>query len=321
MKNNNRVALIGSGFVGEAAGRGFHEKGNDVFFFDINKFVIAALQQAGFKADHISRLDDTSSFFDFLLLSLPTPTIGGHTSLEFLKVALTDVGKYLKGASNYPVIVVRSTVPPGTTEDLVISILEKKSGKKIGRDFGVCMNPEFLREATAKEDFARPWIIVIGSNDERSRTRLHDLYAPFKSPIVHMSIKEAEMTKYVHNLLNATKISFFNEMRAVNEMMGIDSELEFKTVVKSAEAIWNPEYGTKDFGPFGGSCLPKDTSGFFSWVKDRHKMELPVLKGTIETNEWMKKNKTVEAEKGVKNYPKMLGVLKIKKLHKKKINI
>lgn len=317
MKNGNikkiKVAIIGSGFVGEAAGRGLFEKGNEVVFYDIDRNVIESLRKAGFSAYHIGQLSEESDF-NLFMISVPTPTIKKRVSLEFLKSALNDIGKYLKNAKNFAVIVIRSTVPPGTTEKLVVSILEKVSGKRYAQDFGVCMNPEFLREVSAREDFAHPWITVIGGNDEKSSKLLDALYKPFKSPIVHMSIKEAEMTKYVHNLLNATKISFFNEMRAVNESVGIDPELEFKTVVKSAEAIWNPEYGTKDLGPFGGSCLPKDTEGFHTWVKDEFKTELPVLKGTIETNELVRKARTVDSSS--RKYHKMLGLLKIKKLNK-----
>lgn len=303
-----KIALIGSGFVGGAAGKVLSEKGSDVFFYDVKPEVIEFLRSEGFNADHMSQLSKKNDF-DFFMISVPTPTIKGRVSLDFVESAANDLGRYLKNAEKFPVFVLRSTVPPGTTEELLIKVLEKISGKEYRKDFGVCMNPEFLREAKAADDFAKPWIIVIGSDDGRSGKLLDELYQPFGSPIVHMSIKEAEMTKYAHNLLNATKISFFNEMRAVNDAMGIDPQLEFKTVVRSAEAIWNPEYGTKDFGPFGGSCLPKDTSGFFTWAKEKFNLELPVLKGTIQTNEAVKKARSPEC--AGKRCGEMLGLLKI----------
>lgn len=290
--NKKKIAQIGSGFVGLAAGKGFAGKGHGIFFYDVKPEVIRKLQMEGFRADHIENLSKMKNKdLDFILISVPTPTIEGKVSLKFLEDTLQDLGKYLQKAKNFPVFVVRSTVLPGTTEELVIPALEKISGKKYGIDFGVGMNPEFLREARAEEDFANPWMTVIGANDKKTGDLLMELYRPFDGPITPMSIKEAEMTKYAHNLLNATKISFFNEMRIVNERMGIDSDLEFRTVVKSAEAIWNPEYGIKNFGPYGGSCLPKDTSGFFTWTMEKFNLELPVLKGTIQTNEIIKKSR------------------------------
>lgn len=305
-----KIAIIGSGFVGKAAGKGFLGKGNEVVFYDVDTDVINRLRESGYQSDYITNLPKQNDF-DFIKISVPTPTVKNEVLLDYLKHALRDIGAYLRYAKKYTICVVRSTVPPGTTEDLVIKTLEEISGKKYKVDFGVSMNPEFLREATADEDFAKPWITVIGSNDEKTASLLNELYQPFRSPIVNMSITEAEMTKYAHNLLNATKISFFNEMRMVNEKMGIDPDLEFKTVVKSAEAIWNPEYGTKNFGPFGGSCLPKDTSGFFTLIKKKFKFEMPVLKGTIETNEMLKKAAQQKIEG--KKYDRALGLLKPKK--------
>lgn len=294
MRNTHkkRIAQIGSGFVGKAAGKGFHGMGHDVVFYDVKPEVIATLQTEGFQVDHIDNFSKNKKLdFDFVMISVPTPTINGKVSLDYLGTALHELGMYLRKTKHFPVFVVRSTVPPGTTEEFVIPMLEKESGKTYKVDFGVAMNPEFLREVSAEKDFAHPWMTVVGANDEKSKLSLDELYVPFKAPITDMSIKEAEMTKYIHNLFNATKISFFNEIRVVSERMGIDPELEFKTAVKSAEAIWNPEYGTKNFGAYGGSCLPKDTTGFFTWAMEKFNLELPVLKGTIQMNEIVKKSR------------------------------
>lgn len=290
--NKKKIAQVGSGFVGKAAGKGFHNLGHEVWFYDVKPEVIKSLRDEGFHAEHIDSLSKAKKKdFDFFMISVPTPSVEGRVVLDYLKSSLEDMGRYLSKTNHYAVFVVRSTVPPGTTEEVVIPALERVSGKKHGVDFGVSMNPEFLREVSAEQDFANPWMTVVGANDAATSLSLGELYRPFNSPITHMSIKEAEMTKYIHNLLNATKISFFNEMRVVSERMGIDPDLEFKTVIKSAEAMWNPEYGIKNFGPFGGSCLPKDTSGFFTWAKEKFNLELPVLKGTIRTNEIIKKNR------------------------------
>ena len=172
---------------------------------------------------------------------------------------------------------------PGTTEEKLIPILERNSRGKVGQDFGVCTNPEYLREAQATEDFANPWIVVIGENDPRAGEILEDLYRPFGCSIRRVSIREAEYQKYAHNLFNATKISFFNEMRQVAERLGIDPSRVFELVSHSAEGMWHPAYGTRDLGPFGGSCLPKDTQAFLAFAREKG-TNMPLLQATIEVN-------------------------------------
>ena len=176
----------------------------------------------------------------------------------------------------------------GTTEEVVIPILEEYSGKNAGRDFGICANPEYLRERCAEEDFSNPWIVVIGELDKRSGDLLQEVYHWVDCPIYRIPIKEAEMQKFVHNLFNANKISFFNEMRLVCQQLGLDCEKIFPLVAQSAEAIWNPLYGTRDLGPFGGSCLPKDTIAFLSWAKKRG-MEIPLVDAVLKVNEALEK--------------------------------
>jgi len=145
-----------------------------------------------------------------------------------------------------------------------------------------------LRESSAEEDFRRPWIVVIGSNDLKVAQALDELYGSFKAPIVHMAIKEAEMMKYVHNIYNANKISFFNEMRLVAESIGVDADKVFNTVIESAEASWNKQYGIRNFGPFDGSCLPKDTLAFMNWANENIKKKMPILHAVIKFNENLK---------------------------------
>lgn len=195
-------------------------------------------------------------------------------------------------------MVVRSTVPPGTTEELIIPAVEEESGKRAGRDFGVCMNPEYLREATAQEDFSRPWLVTIGQLDERSGEALQALYAGYDCPVYRVGLREAEMQKYVHNVCNAAKISFFNEMRSMCDELNISADAVFALVAKSAEAMWNPAYGTKNLGPFSGMCLPKDTQAFYAWGKERG-LELPYLRAVIAVNEALlarEQQRTVTAE-------------------------
>lgn len=285
-----RVALVGSGFVGQATGKGLAKMGHHVVFYDVKSRIIKSLKKDGFDAKNIKTLSAADGHeFDFFMISVQTPTVRGKVQLNFLEMALQDVGRAISETKKFPVVVIRSTVPPGTIEKMAIPILEKESKRKIGKDFGVCMNPEFLREVSSEKDFASPWIIAIGTSNDYAGMLLSELYHSFRCQIVRMSFVEAEMMKYAHNLLNATKISFFNEMRIIGKKIGANPEVIFPAIIKSAEAIWNHEYGTKDFGPYGGSCLPKDTEAFLTWSRDNLNFEMPVLRGTIEMNKIMKK--------------------------------
>lgn len=280
-----KIAIIGSGIVGQATGKGFIAKGHNVIFCDINPETLAKLENQGYKVcppNLLKQEKDVKAYF----LPVSTPTIDGKLKLDFLESAVANLGAgALKKNNDYCVVVVRSTVPPNTVEGLLIPLLEKYSGKKAGKDFGVCMNPEYLREDSNEEDFKNPWIIIIGELDTTSGEMLDEIYGPHDCPIAHISIKEAEAQKYIHNLFNACKISFFNEMRMICETVNVDADKVFDLVAKSAEASWNPKYGIRNFGPFGGSCLPKDTAAFLAWAKGELGKTLPLLSAVIRRNE------------------------------------
>lgn len=286
-----KLAVIGSGVVGQATGKGFIAKGHEVIFCDINPEVLAQLESQGYKVCPPNLLERESGIKAFFL-PVSTPTIDGKIELNFLKSAIANLGNgVLKKHSDYCVVVIRSTVPPGTIEGYLIPLLEKYSGKKAGKDFGVCMNPEYLRENSNEEDFKNPWIVVIGEFDEQSGKKLEEIYIPVNCPIIHTLIKEAETQKYVHNLFNACKISFFNEMRMICDTVGVNADIVFKLVSMSAEASWNPQYGIRDFGPFGGTCLPKDTTAFFTWAEEELGEHTPLLRAVIRVNENIKEKR------------------------------
>ena len=287
--NKKKIAVIGSGFVGKAAGKGFLSLGHDTTFVDINTMLIESLNEEGLEACNIGA--SCSNDRDIYLVSVLTPTINDKLDFRFIDSALASLGRVLKDNTNWPLIVIRSTVPPGTVEDRFVPILEKYSEKKVDKDFGIAMNPEFLREVTAEEDFMHPWIVVIGSRQPKVAQILDELYQPFKAPIAHMTIREAEMMKYVHNIYNANKISFFNEMRLVAELAGVNADKVFNTVIESAEASWNKQYGVRNMGPFSGSCLPKDTLAFMSWANEKIHHKMPLLHAIIEVNEELKNKK------------------------------
>lgn len=277
-----KICVIGAGVVGEATGKGFLHLGHEVVFVDVKPEIIANLRAEGFQAFTPEEMAAKPIDYQVSIFTVSTPTQQGEINLKPLKAAAKDLGTRLKRAKDYHVVVVRSTVVPGTTEE-IMKIVEEGSGKKAGRDFGVCMNPEYLREHSAVEDFKNPWIVVIGQLDQASGDVLETVYGGFSCPVHRVGLKEAEAQKYVHNLFNAVKITFFNEMRDICRKEGIDAEKIFPLVADSCEGMWNPQYGIRDRGPFDGMCLPKDTQAFLAWAQQRG-WGMPLLSTTIEVN-------------------------------------
>ena len=293
-----KICIIGPGVVGQATGKVFVKLGIETAFLGGNPEKTQKLRKEGYTAYSRNELFDGSYDFDISMLTVPTPTIDGKIDLSAIKSASTDLGKRLKlNKNNYHVVVVKSTVPPGTSENLVAELIESSSGRKLGVDFGLCMNPEYLREKSAYDDALNPWIILIGQYDKRSGDGLEEVYKKFKCPTVRCSVKEAEFQKYVHNLFNAVKITFFNEMRNMCKECKFDTKKIFEVTARSAEGMWNPHYGIRDLGPFSGSCLPKDTIAFLHWVQ-QNGADAPLLKMIIDVNE-MLINGNGEAKKEV----------------------
>lgn len=280
---NKRICIFGPGVVGYATGKAFAEKGFHVGFIGRNQDRIDELRKEGFWAFTFETFPDHSFDFDISFLTISTPTRKAKIQLQGIKAVARFVGSRLKMTKNYHVVVVKSTVVPGTTEKVIIKILEKYSGKKAGRDFGVCMNPEYLREVSAVDDSRKPWMVLLGQYDKKSGDFVEPIYKPFKCPVFRSTLHEAEMQKYIHNLYNAVKITFFNEMREIAKQIDADADRIFKLTALSTEGIWNPMYGLKDKGPFTGSCLPKDTQAFYAWVK-KSKFNADLLKTTIKVN-------------------------------------
>lgn len=281
-----RIAIIGSGVVGTATGKGFGKLGHDVVFVDTNPHVVQRLHHEGYQAIYPSALPSVQPSVS--MICVPTPNDrDGRQDLAFLEAALAAIGPLLT-SPDYHLVVVRSTVLPTVTENLVVPALENRSGGRAGRDFGVCMNPEFMREATAEDDFLNPWIVVIGEFDKRSGDLLERLYKPLcrplHTPVFRTDLRTAEMTKYAHNLFNAAKISFTNEMWMVSKELGIDGNQVMTLAAKSAEGMWNPRYGIRGGFPYGGNCLPKDIGAFVGFARALG-WHTPLLEATIEVNE------------------------------------
>ena len=277
-----RIFIIGSGVVGTATGRGFLKAGHDVTFVDVLPSRIKELTKEGFDAHVRIELPDEASF---LFLTLPTPHDGRHYDLTAFDNGVATVGRALAASPVAHTVVVRSTVPPGTTEGRVLPALERDSGLKCDQDFALASNPEFLRAASAAEDFRFPWMTVIASRSKRTQERLRELLAPFGGEMrVFDDPATAEFIKCAHNIYNATKISFWNEMWLVAQKLGIDHDAVASTVANSAEGSYNREYGIHGGAPYGGVCLPKDTNGFLGFAEELG-VEMPLLGAVVTVNE------------------------------------
>ncbi len=181
-------------------------------------------------------------------------------------------------------IVTRSTVPPGTTTQLVGPTVAQMSGTAEGAGFVLAANPEFLRATSPDDDVRWPWMTVVGATSRRVAERLRLLLEPFGGELrVFDRPETAELVKCAHNLYNATKISFWNEMWLVAGRLGVDPDEVAGTVARSAEASLNPHYGIRGGAPFAGRCLPKDTDGFLAFARELG-LPMPLLDSVVAVN-------------------------------------
>ena len=277
-----RIAVIGCGWVGTNVGMGFKSMGHDVVFYDI------AHKNLPNFTNSMQQAIDAS---DVCFICVPTPTKKGGIDLSHVKDVSIKIGRALKNRVGYYVVSVKSTVLPGTTENVVIPILMKASKKKVGADFGVCVNPEFMTEIEHtwtdergyKKDFFTEDRIVIGEYDKKSGDFLEKLYRPLNKPIFRVDLKTAEMVKYAANCMLATKISFWNEIFLISMELGINSHVVAEIVSLDPRI---GRYGTVHGKAFGGKCLPKDLKAFIRFVKKYRKPK--ILKAVDEINEEMK---------------------------------
>ena len=269
-----KICVVGAGYVGLATGVMFGKLGHDISVTDIDASRVKTVNSGRLpfhepplerelaklvKAGKLKATKDTvgaTSEAKFIFLCVQTPSMpSGRIDIGPLKVAAKSVGKGLKDAGEYKVVVTKSTVVPTTTDSVVKPIMERISGRKAGKDFGLCMNPEFLQEGTALNDSMRPSRIVVGEMDKKAGDMLLKLYAPLKADKIRTDLRSAEMIKYASNVFLATKISYANEIANMCSRVGIDSD----PVLKAAGM--DPRIGSLFLKPglgFGGSCLPKD---------------------------------------------------------------
>ncbi len=286
-----KISIVGTGYVGLCTGVGFASKGNDVICVDIDKEKvdkinsgIPPIYEQGLEEMLKKNLDekriratadikDAVMNSDVTFISVGTPSWeDGSIDLKYIEQASLDIGNVLKEKGGYHVVVVKSTVVPETTEKVALPALEKASGKKAGEGFGVCMNPEFLKEGMALEDFLNPDRVVIGQLDEKSGSRVHKLYEAFNAPIIMTTLRTAEMIKYAANAFLAAKIGMINEIGNLCKRLGIDTN-EVANGIGHDKRIGD-KFLRSGIG-FGGSCFPKDVKALIA--KSRESGYEPVI--------------------------------------------
>lgn len=218
------------------------------------------------------------------LVCVGTPSqTNGNLDLRYIRRICEEIGTALKKKAARHTVVIRSTVLPGTMNDIVIPVLEEFSGKKAGKDFGVCHNPEFLREGSAVRDFHAPPKTVIGELDAESGSLLSEIYSKLDAPLIRTDLKTAEMVKYVDNCWHALKIGFANEIGDLCKVLGVDGHDVMKIFCQDKKLNISPAYLMPGFA-FGGSCLPKDLRALAYTAKMRD-LELPILTSILPSNE------------------------------------
>ena len=298
--NTNTIIIIGAGIVGTSTGKGLIKKGYDVVFVDKNPDVIRSLEDKGYRAYLPDDLSGHGTSAHTSMFCVDTPLSGqsgnnhGGVDLDNIISAVSAHARWLEknksysrnGDKYYHLIVIRSTVPPGTTRGLLLPLIEKYSGLKAGEDFGLCVQPEFLRTVRADEDFLHPRATIIGQYDNQSGDSLEEIYSLFEGEKIRVDLDMAEFMKFIHNCFNATKISFSNEMWQVGQNLGLDANLALRLAAKTAEGLWNPNYGLIGGQPYGGHCLPKDTEGFEQFAQ-RNNAVTPLLSAVVRVNRQM----------------------------------
>lgn len=220
---------------------------------------------------------------DVSLICVGTPSeADGSLMLNHVRKVAADIGIGLHDSTKYHVVALRSTVFPGTARNVLGNILAEQSRREIGRDFGVTMNPEFMRETNAIDDFYMPSYTVIGALDSQSGDWIEELYRPLHSTVYRVSLEEAEILKLCNNAFHALKIGFANEVGRLCDKINIDSQAVMQLICADNKLNISPAYLKPGFA-FGGSCLPKDLRSLTFHAR-RLGVELPILNGILPSN-------------------------------------
>ncbi|HEX8179973.1 MAG TPA: UDP-glucose/GDP-mannose dehydrogenase family protein [Pyrinomonadaceae bacterium] len=295
-----KLSVFGLGYVGCVSAACFAREGHEVVGVDVNATKVEIINngkspivEAGIgdligemvSAGRLRATTDSAQAVaasELSLVCVGTPSnANGSLDLTYVGRVCEEIGAALKTKSERHIVVIRSTMLPGTIETVVVPVLEAQSGKRAGRDFGVCINPEFLREGTSLKDFYAPPFTLIGA-DEETAARVRQLYAGIDAPLFVTEVKTAEMVKYVCNCFHALKVSFANEVGKICKGLSIDSHEVMNVFCQDTKLNLSAYYLKPGFA-FGGSCLPKDLRALNHKAKELD-VETPVLSAILPSN-------------------------------------
>ena len=297
-----RISLFGLGYVGTVTAGCLAHGGHQVIGVDpvgskvdlinsgkspiieadIGEILAAAVKSGRLRATSDQEQAIRDSELSLVCVGTPSEP-NGNLDTTFIKRVSELIGQALKKKSTRHTVVIRSTVLPGTMRRLIIPVLEEFSGRKAGIDFGICNNPEFLREGSAVRDFNAPPKTVIGELERESGDLVASLYAHLDAPLIRTDLETAEMVKYTDNSWHALKIGFANEIGNLCKSSGIDGHLVMEIFSKDLKLNISPAYLRPGFA-FGGSCLPKDLRALAYHAKT-HDLQLPILTSILTSND------------------------------------
>ncbi|NHN76076.1 UDP-glucose/GDP-mannose dehydrogenase family protein [Azotobacter chroococcum] len=296
-----RISIFGLGYVGAVCAGCLSTRGHDVLGVDISAAKIDMINQGkspivepgleellaeGVKTGRLRGTTNVSEAIlasDLSMLCVGTPSkLNGDLELDYIEEVCRQIGTALRDKNERHTVVVRSTVLPGTVHNVVIPALEQYSGKKAGVDFGVAVNPEFLRESTAIKDYNFPPMTVIGELDKASGDALEAIYAELDAPIVRKDIAVAEMIKYTCNVWHAAKVTFANEIGNIAKAAGVDGREVMEVVCMDHKLNLSQYYMRPGFA-FGGSCLPKDVRAL-SYRAGQWDVDAPLISSLMRSN-------------------------------------
>ncbi len=297
-----KISVFGLGYVGAVSCACLPELGHQVIGVDtnplkvqmindgqspvveegINELIEAAVNRGVLRAT--LDLEDAVLNSEVSLISVATPSNANDTpNLTAVDAVVRSIGLALRKKTGSHVLVLRSTVPPGTTEERILPLLLEASGRRIGAGLSLVFNPEFLREGSSVTDFHQPPQTVVGSLDDAGYVAMEQMYAGLPGDFVRTSTKVAESVKYLCNVFHALKITFANEAGSVMKAFGLDSREVMKIFCQDTQLNISAAYMRPGFA-FGGSCLPKEVKGFITLARDTG-VQIPALGGLIESNE------------------------------------
>jgi GDP-mannose 6-dehydrogenase len=296
-----KLAVFGLGYVGSVTSACLARLGHEVIGVDVNRFKVdriaagqSPIVEAGLgdliaSSVRAGRLRATTDYAEALegaeasIVCVGTPSAeDGSLDLSHVRRMSHKIGETLAGTNSYHVLIVRSTMLPGSVEEHVVPLVESASNLTLGESLGVCYNPEFLREGTAVDDFFHPPLTVIGAADRRAADVAQSVFRDIEASVVTTTIRTAEMVKYVSNSFHALKVCFANEIGNLCKSEGIDSHEVMRIFCQDTKLNLSPYYLTPGFA-FGGSCLPKDVRAVLHRLRQRG-LESPVLESILPSN-------------------------------------